>query len=158
MAIANEAVATFEEKSLVLVDSRFIKLKHHKDAKDVVTITLRDAGKKIGYTNQILCIRVRKNDEDSCKASVVSDEGWYIKQEERRPRKLLLNKNEIKRLGKESKIPGITIVPIRMFINDRGLCKVEIALCKGKKEYDKRESIKEKDNKRNLDRVMKNFN
>ena len=45
-----------------------------------------------------------------------------------------------------------------MFINDRGLCKVEIALCKGKKEYDKRESIKEKDNKRNLDRVMKNFN
>ena len=86
------------------------------------------------------------------------DKGWYIKQEERRPRKLLLNKNEIKRLGKESKIPGITIVPIRMFINDRGLCKVEIALCKGKKEYDKREAIKEKDNKRNLDRVMKNFN
>jgi carbonic anhydrase/acetyltransferase-like protein (isoleucine patch superfamily) len=75
MAIANEAVATFEEKSLVLVDSRFIKLKHHKDAKDVVTIALRDAGKKIGYTNQILCIRVRKNDEDSCKASLVSDEG-----------------------------------------------------------------------------------
>ena len=58
----------------------------------------------------------------------------------------------------ESKIPGITIVPIRMFINDRGLCKIEIALCKGNKEYDKRESIKEKDNKRNIDRVMKNFN
>ena len=69
MAIANEAVATFEEKSLVLMDSRFIKLKHHKDAKDVVTIALRDAGKKVSYTNQILCIRVRKNDEDSCKAS-----------------------------------------------------------------------------------------
>ena len=103
---------------------------------------------------------VKNNNEVWMNNSYVApyDKGWYIKQEERRPRKLLLNKNEIKRLGKESKIPGITIVPIRMFINDRGLCKVEIALCKGKKEYDKRESIKEKDNKRNLDRVMKNFN
>lgn len=75
MAIANEDVAMFEENSLVLVDSRFIKLKHHTGSKEMVTIALRDAGKKIGYTNQILCIRVRKNDEDSCKASVVSDEG-----------------------------------------------------------------------------------
>ena len=90
---------------------------------------------------------VKNNNEVWMNNSYVApyDKGWYIKQEERRPRKLLLNKNEIKRLGKESKIPGITIVPIRMFINDRGLCKVEIALCKGKKEYDKRESIKKRD-------------
>ncbi len=81
----------------------------------------------------------------------------YIKHEERRQRKLLLNKNEIKRLYRETRNPGITIVPLRLFINERGLCKVEIVLCKGKKEYDKRDSIKEKDNKRNLDRVMKNY-
>ncbi|MBR6907248.1 SsrA-binding protein, partial [bacterium] len=75
--------------------------------------------------------------------------------EERRDRKLLLNKQEIKRWSKDLINPGITIVPIKMFINKDNLCKVELALCKGKKEYDKRESIKEKDNKRELDRIKK---
>jgi len=78
--------------------------------------------------------------------------------EETRNRKLLLNKQEIRHIKKKLEIPGITLVPIKMFINDNGLCKVEIALAKGKKEYNKKESIKEKDNKRELDRVMKNFN
>lgn len=77
--------------------------------------------------------------------------------EEKRDRKLLLSKQEIKRWQKPLLNPGITIVPIKMFINKNGLCKVEIALCKGKKEYDKRESIKEKDNKRELDRIKKNW-
>lgn len=81
----------------------------------------------------------------------------YSKHEERRDRKLLITKREIKKLNSDNKVPGYTIIPIKMFINEKGLCKVEIALCKGKKEYDTRETIKEKDNKRNLDRILKNF-
>ena len=73
-------------------------------------------------------------------------------------RKLLLHKRELKKLGKEVKTPGLTIVPLRVFINDRGLAKMQIALAKGKKLYDKRETIKDRDNKRNLDRIKKSFN
>ena len=62
-----------------------------------------------------------------------------------------------KSLAKEVLTPGITIVPTLLFINEKGFCKVKIALCKGKKEFDKRDSIKEKDNKRELDRIMKNY-
>ncbi|PHN92436.1 SsrA-binding protein [Maribacter sp. 6B07] len=73
-------------------------------------------------------------------------------------RKLLLQKRELKKLSKEVKISGLTIVPLRVFINDRGLAKMQIALAKGKKLYDKRETIKDRDNKRDLDRIKKNFN
>jgi len=73
-------------------------------------------------------------------------------------RKLLLNKQELKKLGKEMKTSGLTIIPLTLFVNDRGLAKLKIALAKGKKLYDKRETIKDRDNKRNLDRVKKNFN
>lgn len=73
-------------------------------------------------------------------------------------RKLLLQKRELKKLGKEVKTSGLTIVPLRVFINDRGLAKMQIAIAKGKKLYDKRETIKDRDNKRNLDRIKKSFN
>jgi len=73
-------------------------------------------------------------------------------------RKLLLNKQELKKLHKEVKNAGLTIIPISVFINDRGLAKIKIALAKGKKLYDKRESIKNRESKRNLDRIKKNFN
>ena len=73
----------------------------------------------------------------------------------RRDRKLLLNRKELIKLQREVKDNGMTIVPTKLFINDKGLCKVEIALARGKKEYDKRESIKEKDAKRDIDRYMK---
>ena len=72
-------------------------------------------------------------------------------------RKLLLNKKELKKLFKEVKNSGLTIVPLRLFINDKGFAKLRIALAKGKKLYDKRESIKDRDNKRTLDRVKKSF-
>lgn len=65
-------------------------------------------------------------------------------------RKLLLTKRELKRLSEEMKDQGLTIIPTRLFINEKGLAKLEIALAKGKKLYDKRESIKEKDMKREL--------
>ncbi|MDO1511235.1 SsrA-binding protein SmpB [Maribacter confluentis] len=73
-------------------------------------------------------------------------------------RKLLLQKRELKKLSKEVKTSGLTIVPLNLFINERGLAKLQIALAKGKKLYDKREVLKDRDNKRNLDRVKKNFN
>ena len=72
-------------------------------------------------------------------------------------RKLLLNKKELKKLYKEVKNSGLTIVPLRLFINDKGLAKLRIALAKGKKLFDKRETIKDRDNKRSLDRVKKSF-
>lgn len=72
-------------------------------------------------------------------------------------RKLLLNKKELKKLYKEVKNSGLTIVPLRLFINDKGFAKLRIALAKGKKLFDKRETIKDRDNKRSLDRVKKSF-
>ncbi len=73
-------------------------------------------------------------------------------------RKLLLNKQELKKLQKEVNVSGLTIIPLNLFLNNRGLAKLNIALAKGKKLYDKRETIKDRDNKRNLDRIKKSFN
>jgi len=73
-------------------------------------------------------------------------------------RKLLLNKKELKKLHKEVKASGLTIIPLSLFINDRGLAKMKIALARGKKLYDKRESIKDRESKVRLDRIKKSFN
>ena len=81
--------------------------------------------------------------------------GTYNNHSARRDRKLLLNKKEINEIGKASKESGFSIIPLRVFINERGLAKVVVALCKGKKEYDKRQSIKEREDKREIDRMFK---
>ena len=73
-------------------------------------------------------------------------------------RKLLLNKQELRKLQKEVQNVGLTIVPLRLFLTEKGWAKLEIALCKGKKNYDKREVMKDRDNKRDLDRLKKDFN
>ena len=73
-------------------------------------------------------------------------------------RKLLLNKNELKKLEKSVKASGLTIIPLLLFTNDKGLAKIQIALCRGKREFDKRDSIKDRDNKRDLSRIKKAFN
>lgn len=83
--------------------------------------------------------------------------GSYNNHIVRRDRKLLLSKKEIKKLERGTKETGFTIVPVRMFINEKGLAKVVIALAKGKKQYDKRESLKEKDDRRDMDRIRKNY-
>ena len=85
------------------------------------------------------------------------DQGSYNNHVERRDRKLLLNKRELRRLEEDSKQPGFTIVPILVFIDDHGRAKVDIALCKGKKEYDKRQTLKEKEDRREMDRAIKHF-
>jgi SsrA-binding protein len=81
--------------------------------------------------------------------------GSYNNHTERRDRKLLLNKKELRKLEKGAQQPGYTIVPVRMFINERGLAKIVVALARGKKEYDKRQSLREKDDRREMDRMMK---
>ncbi|MDQ7961431.1 SsrA-binding protein SmpB [Flavobacterium lindanitolerans] len=75
----------------------------------------------------------------------------------RSERKLLLNKRELKTLAKSVQTKGLTIVPLRLFTNEKGLAKLDIALARGKKTYDKRESLKEQDTKRDLDRIKKSF-
>ena len=79
--------------------------------------------------------------------------GSYNNHPVRRDRKLLLNKKEIKSLADDTKAPGFTIVPLRLFIDDNNRAKLVIGLCRGKKEYDKRESIKEKDMRRYIERI-----
>lgn len=84
--------------------------------------------------------------------------GGHYNHKPKATRKLLLNKKELKKLQREVTTSGNTIVPINLFLNDNGLAKINIGLAKGKKEYDKRDSIKDRDNKRNLSRIKKNFN
>ena len=85
------------------------------------------------------------------------DSDRFTNHDELRERKLLLTKKEIRKLTNEVKNPGITLIPFKIFVDDHGLLKLVLGLCKGKKEYDKRESIKERDSKRELDRIKKNF-
>lgn len=83
------------------------------------------------------------------------EQGNYNNHEPKRDRKLLLNKQEISKLIRKKKDVGLTIIPLRLFINKNGFAKLDIALAKGKKLHDKRESIKQKDVKRDMDRAMK---
>ena len=81
--------------------------------------------------------------------------GSYNNHSVKRDRKLLLNRKEIAKIAKAADEPGFTIVPIRIFINDRGYAKLVIGIGKGKKQFDKRQSIKEREDKRNIERFMK---
>lgn len=81
--------------------------------------------------------------------------GTYNNHAVRRDRKLLLNRKEILKLEKEASSPGFTIVPVRLFISEKGYAKLVIGIGRGKKQYDKRQTIKERDDKRLLDRLFK---
>jgi len=83
--------------------------------------------------------------------------GSHYNHQPKAARKLLLQKQELRKLRKAVKTSGNTIIPLNLFINDRGLAKMKIALGRGKKLYDKRETIKDRDSKRQLDRVKKQF-
>ena len=85
------------------------------------------------------------------KYDFTNDDGYNPK----RPRKLLLNRLELKKLRKSVDQKGVSIIPLKLFINEKGLAKLEIYTATGKKLYDKRSTLKEKDNKRNLDRINK---
>ena len=81
--------------------------------------------------------------------------GSYNNHNARRDRKLLLNRSELNKISRLTKQSGFTIIPTRLFINDKGLAKLNIAIGKGKKEYDKRHSLREKEDKRDMDRMFK---
>ena len=85
------------------------------------------------------------------------DHGNHFNHRPKAERKLLLNKKELRKLEKEVKNTGLTIIPTKLFINEKGFAKLKIALAKGKKLFDKRDTIKDRENKRNLDRIKKNF-
>ena len=80
--------------------------------------------------------------------------GTYNNHTERRDRKLLLNRKEIEKLGKNGKEAGFSIIPLRLFLNDRGYAKLVIGIARGKKEYDKRQSLRERDDKLSMARAM----
>lgn len=81
--------------------------------------------------------------------------GSYNNHVPRRDRKLLLTKKELRKLTRLTKETGFTIIPTKLFINDKGLAKLDVAVAKGKKTYDKRESLKEREDKREMDRHFK---
>lgn len=81
--------------------------------------------------------------------------GSFYNHEAKRDRQLLLTKKELKKLKEKGEEKGFTMVPLRIFISERGFAKVEIALAQGKKDFDKRDTIKERESKRELDRAMK---
>ena len=83
--------------------------------------------------------------------------GTYNNHNAHRDRKLLLTRRELRGLQNNSKEPGLTIVPLRLFINEKGLAKLEIALCKGKRQYDKRDTMKDKEDQRAMDRARKDY-
>ncbi|AWG26658.1 SsrA-binding protein SmpB [Flavobacterium kingsejongi] len=83
--------------------------------------------------------------------------GNQFNHKSRSERKLLLNRRELKSLERSVQAKGLTIVPLRLFTNEKGMAKLEIGLCKGKKNYDKRESLKEQDTKRDIDRIKKAY-
>ena len=83
--------------------------------------------------------------------------GSYANHVAKRDRKLLLNKREIRRLMEDTKALGFTSVPVLLFIDEKGRAKLDIALARGKKEYDKRQTLKEKEDRREMDRAIKHF-
>ena len=83
--------------------------------------------------------------------------GSYNNHESKRDRKLLFNKKEIHNLQEDTKQVGFTIIPTLLFIDDHGRAKLDIALCRGKKEFDKRQTLKEKEDRREMDRARKRF-
>ena len=99
------------------------------------------------------------NDELYARSIFIGEykQGNVHNHEERRTRKLLLKKQELHKWQKKVKEKGYTIVPYRLYLNERGLAKLEIVLVQGKKVYDKRESIKQRESKRALDRAMKEY-
>jgi len=82
----------------------------------------------------------------------------YFNHAPKSERKLLLNRNELKKLEKEVQNTGLTIIPLVLFTTGKGLAKLDIALARGKKHFDKRETMKDRDSKRDLSRIKKNFN
>lgn len=84
-------------------------------------------------------------------------DGTYVNHKPKRPRKLLLNKREIKKIAGRIRQRGITVVPTKMYFNERGIAKLEIALARGKKLYDKRDQIREREDQKRMRQTLREF-
>ena len=155
-------------KSKVLPTSR-INIKNKRAEHDYLVIDKFTAGIVLTGT-EIKSIRAGKaslvdtfcyinNGEMWMKNAYIAEYefGSYNNHSTCRDRKLLLNRKEIRSLQDDTKSPGFTIVPLRMFINEKGLAKVVIGLCRGKKEYDKRNTLKEKQDRRESKNLTKRW-
>ncbi len=119
------------------------------------------------YGTEIKSIRLGKASLTDSYCKFINNELWVImhiaeysfgshyNHEPKRERKLLLTKRELKKIGKKVKTSGLTVIPTRMFINEKGFAKLNVSLAKGKKMHDKRESLKKNETKRELDRMKK---
>ena len=102
-------------------------------------------------------VRIKNNEAFIINMNIKKYEmGNIFNHDETRERKLLLHKNEIIKLYNKTILDGLTIIPLKVYLKD-GLCKVEIGLCKGKKNYDKRDALKEKDQKLHIQKTLKNY-
>lgn len=100
-----------------------------------------------------------KNDEMWIRNMHISlyDHGSYSNHEPKRERKLLLHKKQLQKIFSKAKEKGVTIIPVRLYLNERGFAKLEIGLARGKKLFDKRDSMKEAELKREVGRAMKRY-
>ena len=146
-----------------------IQIKNRKAAFEYFFIEVFTAGIVLTGT-EIKSIRAGKASLVDTYCTIINGELWvkgmsispyffgsYNNHEQKRDRKLLLTRREINRLESATKQTGYTIVPTLVFIDEKGLAKMDIALCKGKKAYDKRQTLKEKEDRREMDRAMKGF-
>lgn len=145
---------------------RTILIKNKRATFDYELIETFSAGIVLTGT-EIKSIRLGKASLTDSYCTVINQELWvknmyiaeyfygtYNNHTARRDRKLLVTKKERRKIEQKVKTTGFTIVPVKLLINDRGLAKLVIAIAKGKKEYDKRESIKEREDKRSMSRMM----
>lgn len=146
-----------------------INIKNRRATFDYIVTETYTAGIVLTGT-EIKSIRLSKASLVDTYCTFINDELWvknmhvaeyfygsYNNHTARRDRKLLLERKELRKLKQAVKNPGFTIVPLRLFINEKGLAKLVIGLARGKHEYDKRESIKERDDKREIDRIRRNY-
>ena len=119
---------------------------------------------------EVKSLRAGGGDLSGSYARIQSDECWLVgagvapyqqagvrQHEPTRKRKLLLHKTEIRRIRTKLEQRGFTLVPLRIYFNDRGLAKIELALARGKRQFDKRQAITKRDQKRDIDRSMKKY-
>ena len=144
-----------------------VNIKNRRATFDYAILDTYTAGIQL-YGTEIKSIRESKASLTDTYCQFVGNELWvkqmhiaeyrfgsYANHEVKRDRKLLLTKRELRKLQRQVLDTGKSIIPLRLFINEKGLAKLEIALCQGKHAYDKRQSIRERDDKRELDRVLK---
>jgi SsrA-binding protein len=152
---------------MAMEEKHIIDIRNKRAAFEYFFLQTFTAGIQL-YGTEIKSIREGKANLTDSYCSFVNDELWvnnlhiaeyrfgsYYNHETKRARKLLLNKNELRKLKTKTKEKGLTIIPTLLFIDSRGYAKLEIALAKGKHSYDKRETIKQNESKRELDRLMK---